>query len=268
MAKRLNRKAIIFMPKGTVQDRIEAIKKEGAEVLVIDKGYDIAVKMASDRVKKENQILGNNTWSLIQDTAWSNYEEVPLDIMKGYWTQAYEITKQLQGQKIDVLFLQSGVGSWAASIISYFLQQWEDVPFFIGVEPYSSNCLFESMKAGHRVSVENKGTTIMAGLDCGSVSTIAWDILKYSLIGSLSISDQLTKTAMRRLAFPILNDSEIISGESGASGLGALFGLSRSNKYDGFKKKVNLNKGSTVLVINTEGNTDPVNYQRILNDIC
>ena len=268
MAKRLNRKAIIFMPKGTVQDRIEAIKKEGAEVLVIDKGYDIAVKMASDRVKKENQIIGNNTWSLIQDTAWSNYEEVPLDIMKGYWTQAYEITKQLQGQKIDVLFLQSGVGSWAASIISYFLQQWEDVPFFIGVEPYSSNCLFESMKAGHRVSVENKGTTIMAGLDCGSVSTIAWDILKYSLIGSLSISDQLTKTAMRKLALPILNDSEIISGESGASGLGALFGLSRSNKYDGFKKKVNLNKDSTVLVINTEGNTDPVNYQRILNDIC
>lgn len=266
MARKLDRKAMIYMPQGTVPQRVRSIEKEGAEVIVIDQSYDVAVKMASDHVDEENQSSGNIVFSLIQDTAWDGYEEVPLDIMKGYWTQAHEITRQIKKEKIDVVFLQSGVGSWAASFVSYILKYWSDPPLCIGVEPYSANCLFESIKTGQRSSVVSDQTTIMAGLNCGSVSTLAWDILKKGLVGSISISDELSKTAMRSLAFPVKGDPVIISGESGASGLGALVGLCKISRYKKFKKDISLNKKSTILVINTEGDTDPMNYQRIVSD--
>jgi len=267
MARKLGRKALIYMPQGTVPARVRAIEKEGAEVLLIDQGYDIAVKMANARVNDGNKTSENHSWSLIQDTAWNGYEEVPLDIMRGYWTQAHEITKQIGKEKIDVLLLQSGVGSWAASVVIYILKQWQNPPLFIGVEPHSANCLFESIKAGHRVSVEsNVTTTTMAGLNCGSVSTLAWKILKNGLIGSISISDKLSEEAMKTFACPVSGDPVIISGESGASGLGALIGLCKTNKFRTFKEKIYLNKSSKVLVFNTEGNTDPSNYQRVMAD--
>jgi diaminopropionate ammonia-lyase len=158
------------------------------------------------------------------------------------------------------------VGSWAASVIIYILKQWQNQPLFIGVEPHSANCLFESIKAGHRVSVESNVTTTMAGLNCGSVATLAWKILKNGLIGSISISDKLSEEAMKTLACPVLGDPVIISGESGASGLGALIGLCKTNKFRTFKEKIYLNNSSKVLVINTEGDTDPSNYQRVMAD--
>jgi len=266
MAKKLERKAIIYMPKGTVLDRINAIKEEGAEVFVIDDSYDVAVKIANEKVLEGNQ-QKNNLWSLVQDTAWDGYEEIPLDIMRGYWTQMHEISNQIGKEKIDVVFLQIGVGSWAASIISYAMSQWENPPIFISVEPYSANCLFESIRTGRRVSVKNNQTTMMAGLNCGTVSTKAWDILKNGIVGSISISDKLSEQGMKVLANPLSEDSYIIGGESGASGLSALIGLCRRNNYSEFKKKFSLNKKSTILVINTEGDTDSNNYKKIIKEI-
>jgi len=266
MARKLGRKALIYMPQGTVPTRVRAIEKEGAEVLLIDRGYDIAVKMANTRVDEANKKSGNHFWSLIQDTAWDGYEEIPSDIMKGYWTQIHEITNQIGKEKIDVLFLQTGVGSWAASIIGYIMKEWQNPPACISVEPHSANCLFESIKTGNRVSVENNETTTMAGLNCGSVSTLGWQILKNGLVGSISISDKLSEEAMMTLASPVSGDPVIISGESGASGLGALIGLCKTHEFNSFKEKICLNKTSTVLVINTEGDTDRSNYKRVVTD--
>jgi len=266
MARKLGRKALIYMPQGTVPTRVRAIEKEGAEVLLIDRGYDIAVKMANTRVDEANKKSGNHFWSLIQDTAWDGYEEIPSDIMKGYWTQIHEITNQIGKEKIDVLFLQTGVGSWAASIIGYIMKEWQNPPACISVEPHSANCLFESIKTGNRVSVENNEITTMAGLNCGSVSTLGWQILKNGLVGSISISDKLSEEAMMTLASPVSGDPVIISGESGASGLGALIGLCKTHEFNSFKEKICLNKTSTVLVINTEGDTDRSNYKRVVTD--
>ena len=267
IAKKLGRKALIYMPKGTSYARSNSIEEEGAKVIIIDDGYDNAVKIANSHVKKRNTSSEKNTWSLIQDTAWEGYEEIPLDIMKGYWTQAHEISRQIKEEKIDLLFLQSGVGSWAASIINYILKQWDTPPICVGVEPNNARCLYESIKAGDRVSFKSRNQTIMAGLDCGTVSTLAWKILKHSLTGVVTISDEVSKLAMRRLAFPLSNDPIIISGESGASGLGALMSLCESKKHKNFKEKINLNKDSTILLINTEGDTDPYNYKKIVSEI-
>lgn len=264
MAKKLNRNALIYMPKGTTQERINAIKSEGSEVIVIDKGYDHAVKIANERVLESNN-HGDNLWYLIQDTAWDGYEEIPLDIMKGYWTQMHEISNQLNNTKIDLMFLQTGVGSWAASVISYAMSQWKNPPLFVSVEPLSANCVFESIKSQKRITVNNNETTIMAGLDAGTVSTLAWDLLKNSLIGAISMPDSLAEKAIRLLAYPLNKDLHIKAGESGAGGLGALLALSKEKKYTEFKNKISLNENSTILIINTESDTDSKNYNKIIN---
>ena len=264
MARKLGRKAIIYMPKGTVHDRVNAIESEGAEVFVINQDYNVAVKMANAQVYNGNKISGNHSWSLIQDTAWYGYKEVPLDIMRGYCTQVFEMTRQIGKEKVDVLFLQSGVGSWAASIVGYIMNQWNNLPLCISVEPHSANCLFESIKAGTSVSIDTDKTTIMAGLNCGSVSTLAWPILHNGLIGSISIADRLSEKAVEMLANPIAGDPVVISGASGASGLGGLIGLCQTNQYSTFKERILLNKQSTVLIINTEGDTNPSNHQNVM----
>ena len=260
MANKLGKKAVIYMPKGTVSDRVKSIEKEGAEVHVISGGYDAAVKKAHNKAQSYQD---SNSWCLIQDTAWEGYEEIPTDITRGYLTQTHEITQQIKDQKIDIIFLQSGVGSWAASILMYILSFWKKPPLFISVEPYSANCLFQSIKSAKRVSVDSKETTAMAGLDCGTVSTEAWKILKHGISGSLSISDNLMEEAVRMLANPLENDLYIKSGESGASPLAALIGLIRSSEMGTFKRKIRLNNNSNILLINTEGDTDRENYKRI-----
>ena len=260
MANKLGKKAVIYMPKGTVSDRVKSIEKEGAEVHVISGGYDAAVKKAHNKVQSYQD---RNSWCLIQDTAWEGYEEIPTDITRGYLTQTHEITQQIKDQKIDIIFLQSGVGSWAASILMYILSFWKKPPLFISVEPYSANCLFQSIKSAKRVSVDSNETTAMAGLDCGTVSTEAWKILKHGISGSLSISDNLMEEAVRMLANPLENDLYIKSGESGASPLAALIGLIRSSEMGAFKRKIRLNNNSNILLINTEGDTDRENYKRI-----
>jgi len=267
MSRKLGRKAIVFMPEGTVSSRINAIEKEGAEVSVISGGYDTAVKKASNYVDKENKKNHYQTVSLIQDTAWEGYEDIPLDIMRGYSTQVSEISEQIKDEKIDILFLQSGVGSWAASVIGYIVREWKHVPHFISVEPYSANCLYESIKTGCRVTVENDKQTNMAGLNCGSVSSLAWQILKNGLSGALSISDKLSEKAMKVLASKNSSNPEIVSGESGAAGLAGLIGLCETNKFENYKSMINLKSSSSVLVINTEGDTDPINYQKVLRGI-
>ncbi len=261
MAQKLKRKAIIYVPKGTAVDRVNAIKSKNGEVIVIDEGYDTAVEIANRKVTQGNS-NGNNSWSLIQDTAWEGYEKIPLDIMKGYWTQMHEVSSQIKDKKIDLIFLQTGVGSWAASIISYILNNWDYCPLFFSVEPFSANCLSESIKAKKRVSVNKKETTYMAGLDCGTVSTVAWKILKKSITCSISMTDSFTEEAMRTLLNPFKGDSKIVAGESGASGLGALIALKRLKKY----YNNSLNENSNILIINTEGDTDKINYKRIIND--
>jgi diaminopropionate ammonia-lyase len=264
MARKLSKKAVIYMPKGTVSDRVKAIEKEGAKVIVIDGGYDDAVKKAYDKVES---FTDTNSWCLVQDTAWAGYEEIPTDIMRGYLTQAHEITEQIKQNDINIIFLQSGVGSWAASIIMYMLTFWKTPPLFISVEPHSANCLFRSIQSAKRVSVKNDETTAMAGLDCGTVSTEAWKILKHGIYGALSISDILMEDAVRVFANPIQNDIQIISGESGASPLAGLIGLVKSAEHVDFARAIKLNNKSNILLINTEGDTDSVNYERILRGV-
>mgnify|MGYP006102309141 CR=1 FL=1 len=263
MAKEMGKKSIIFVPKDTVESRIKMIKSEGAKVIKTEKNYDQTVNIAKDYACNINQNSKYPICSLIQDTAWDGYNLIPFNIMKGYLTQIIEISDQLLDEKIDFVFLQSGVGSWAASLVAYIQKYWEYQPFIYSVEPYSANCVFESIAGGNRVSVNNGGETIMAGLNCGTVSKIAWPILKNGLMGAISIKDNLVEKAMKVLAHPLDKDIPVISGESGASPLAAIIGLKKIlNK----NRNINLrfSPKTNILIINTEGDTDKKSYDSII----
>jgi|TARA_B110000261_G_scaffold98593_1_gene111364 diaminopropionate ammonia-lyase len=253
-----DKKAIVYVPKGTTSLRVKAIESLGATVHKLDLDYEQTCFYASEISKKMN-------WQLIQDTSWDNYEEIPSLIMAGYLSHFLEIDKSIGFQNspnIDIIFLQCGVGSWAASCIWYYLNKYgKNRPKIVIVEPTESCGVFQSFKENKRVSPKGSLNTIMAGLNCGIPSKNAWEIIKNGCDAIIKISDKEVKSAMRILYNPIENDSKIISGESGAAGLA---GLIKVRHLQGFRNHINLNNSSKILLFNTEGDTDANSFQEII----
>ena len=243
------------MPAGTVRARIEAIQSEGAEVIVIEGDYDEAVKAAANEQDR-------NTW-LIQDTAWPGYETIPRWVVEGYSTIFWEVHEQrkaLRKPEPDVIVVQIGVGSLASAVVRYYRAESRAFhPKIVGVEPEGAACAFESVKAGHMVSTPGPHISVMAGLNCGTVSTIAWPLICDGIDAFVVIDNGRAFEAMRLLA----NDG-IISGESGAAGLAGLLELFEHDANGSIREKLRINESSSILLISTEGITNPELYRRVV----
>jgi diaminopropionate ammonia-lyase len=262
VAKQLGQKAVIYVPQNMVAARKQAIESEGAEVIVVDGHYDQTVqKMASDAKQNGRQI--------ISDTAWPGYEEIPRWIMTGYTTIFHEIDEKLHDRsQPDFVFVQAGVGGLAAAAADYSVQKHgASRPHFICVEPLDADCLLESIVSGDGEMAHAKGTqnSIMSGLNCGTPSSLAWPVIKQAICHFLAIDDSWACEAMRLLYDPLPRDRRVISGESGAGGLAGLLAVLRDNGLKDAKNELGINEKSTILVINTEGDTDPVNFERIVS---
>ena len=264
-ARKLDQKAVVFMPKGTSKFRVNNIKKENAEVIVTNKYYDETVKMAAKFAAENNGVL-------IQDTAWEGYIEIPTWIMQGYSTLIDEVLEQLktQGNMMPThVFLQAGVGSLAAAIQGYLTGKFGyETPLTVIIEPHNAACLYKSAIKGDRNphSVEGPLSTIMAGLACGKPNFIAWNVLRDYSDFFISCSDAIAAKGMRILGNPLSNDPKIISGESGAVGLGLLVEILENDVYSDLKEQMNLSKESRILVFSTEGDTDPDHYRKVVWD--
>lgn len=260
MAKQLGYKAVVYMPKGSTQNRVNHIAEMGADVTITEWNYDDTVRFTSEEALK-------NGFEVIQDTAWEGYEDVPKWIMQGYSTIAQEIIEQLQGVRPTHIFLQAGVGAFASVIASIFISIFsKNPPKIIIVEPEKADCFYKSALAGKVEPVTGELTTIMAGLACGEPNPLGWEILKECTDVFVSVPDWVTARGMRILGNPLKGDARIISGESGAVTAGLLSVIAIDDKYKELKEAVNLNRDSKVLVINTEGNTDTEVYRRIVWD--
>lgn len=250
--------AKIFMPEGTVASRIRFIQEEGANVNVVKGNYDDAVNAAKKEAGKKDHVL-------IQDTSWTGYDYYPTLISAGYSTILKELERQLDfrhSQPVDAVILQSGVGSWAASTILYFdLSYRTKETKFIILEPFESDCLLESAKNRKISETKKSQDTIMAGLNCGTPSLTAWEIISDLAHAYITVDDSYSVEAIK-----ILHRSGIKSCESGAAGLGGLLGLLNSSRLSQVMKKLDLDENSRFLLFNTEGITDPVMYDRIVND--
>ena len=265
-AKRLGQKAVVRMPKGTTKTRFDNIAKEGAEVTIEEVNYDDCVRMAAaEAAKTEHGII-------VQDTAWAGYEEIPSWIMQGYGTLVLEADKQLKENGVDRpthVFVQAGVGSLAGAVVGYFAHKYkENPPVMVVCEASAADCLYRSavQADGNLVNVTGDLQTIMAGLACGEGNTIGWDILKNHVTVFASCQDWMSAKATRIYANPLENDPHIISGESGSVPLGLAYTALHDEDAKDLKEALKLDENSNILVISTEGDTDPVRYREIVWD--
>ena len=263
-AQKLGQKAIVHMPKGTTQTRLENIRKLGASVDILDLNYDDCVRQAAKEAAETPHGV------MVQDTAWDGYEEIPSWIMQGYGTMAMEAGEQFRQQERSHpthIFVQAGVGSLAGAVIGYFANLYHDKPpKFIVVEAAAADCLYQSAAAGDgkpRI-VGGELKTIMAGLACGEPNTISGDILKNHVTAFVSAEDAVTIRGMRMLAAPLKGDPPVVSGESGAVPFGALATIMTSDACRELRDSLGLNANAQVLVFSTEGDTDPDRYQNIV----
>ena len=254
------------MPKGTVDVRAEAIRNIGnSDVTITDLNYD-------DAVRKAAKLASENNWYLVQDTAWSEYEDIPNFITQGYTTMANEVYDQLQEYGIEKpthLFLQAGVGSMAGGVLGYFANKYKgNPPLTTIVEPKNVACIYKSalFNDSKPHGVTGDLHTIMAGLNCGEPNTATYPILRDFASYYAACDDYVTARGMRLMASPLGNDKKIISGESGAVGLGLLSLIMEKDDLKEIRQDMNLNSDSIVLIFSTEGNTDPIGYNEIIYD--
>lgn len=263
-AAQLGCRAVVFMPAGSSPHRVSAIAAEGAEVRVTEVNYDDAVRMAAGAAAEHG-------WHLVQDTALPGYEEIPVWIVQGYTTMAAEVLEQLEEKVLPRpthLLLQAGVGSLAASVLGYYANVLgSDCPQTLIVEPDQADCLFRSALAddGTPRTVGGALATIMAGLACGEPNPWAWRVLRDFAAGFVSCPDAVAALGMRQLARPCGDDPPIVSGESGAVGVGLLCRLATDAGMGEVKERFGLGPESVVLCFSTEGDTDPESYRAIVD---
>jgi diaminopropionate ammonia-lyase len=259
-AQQLGCKAVVYLPKGTATARYKSIKAHGAQTSIIDGNYDDAVKQAVEQAQKHD-------WILLQDTAREGYEEIPLKIMQGYLTILNEALEQLEGDIPTHVFAQCGVGSLAAACQAYLCELFGDKrPFFAVVEPTRAACFYEPMATHRMIPKKLNGNlnTIMAGLACGEPSTLAWGILRDYADVFVACPDSVAMRGMRILGNPLQGDDRVISGESGAVTLGLLATACTQASCQKIAKTLRLNETSKILLLSTEGDTDPSMYRKIV----
>lgn len=259
-AKLLGHKAVVYLPEGSSQERLNNIRALGAEAEITKFNYDSAVRLAYAMSKKHG-------WVMVQDTAWPGYEEIPAWIMQGYTTMAQEAAAQLNGEVPTHLFLQAGVGSMAGAVLGYFAALWGGKqPVTVICEPDKAACLYKTAAAadGRIHKVTGKMDSMMAGLCCGEPCTVSWDIIDNFAAAFVACSDDYAARGMCLLGKPLPGDERVISGESGAVTAGVLDAVMTEAELAPLRDALGLCENSRVLLISTEGDTDRVNYLKVL----
>ncbi|CAK9021396.1 3-alpha-glucosidase (Glucosidase II subunit alpha) (Protein PRIORITY IN SWEET LIFE 5) (Protein RADIAL SWELLING 3) [Durusdinium trenchii] len=254
-AKTFGQKAVVYMPKGSALQRLQHVKDLGAEAEITDLNYDDTVEMAFAEGRKKG-------WVVLQDTTAPGYTEIPEWIMQGYTAMVQESLEAMEDFPSHVL-LQMGVGSMAAAVVGHFsalrVSNGYRMPRFLVLEPKNAACGLESMRNdGKLTEVTGELDTMIAGLACGVPSSIAWPILREHVSAFVSVEDEIAGNGMR-----LLHRHGIEAGECGGAAAGLLEHIMSSNcqTATALREALALGADSQVLIINTEGATDPENYR-------
>ncbi|MCK5887558.1 MAG: diaminopropionate ammonia-lyase, partial [Alcanivorax sp.] len=214
-ANQLGQGAVVYMPKGAAQERVDNIRKLGAECIVTDMNYDDTVRLA---IKTADE----NGWKVVQDTAWEGYTEIPTWIMQGYTTLVAEAVDQMAEMNIEKpthVLLQAGVGALAGGALGYLTNKYgaNGIKSII-LEPEQADCIYRSgiSEQGEMVNVDGDLDTIMVGLAAGEPNPIGWPVLRDCATQFVSCQDKVAALGMRVLGNPLGNDPRVVSGESGA----------------------------------------------------
>ncbi|WP_308465507.1 pyridoxal-phosphate dependent enzyme [Rathayibacter soli] len=247
MARLLRLDAHIFVPAQIGQRAKDGILGEGATLTECDAPYDDVVAQARAAAAADPQAI------LVQDTAWDGYEQIPAWIVDGYSTIFREIDAQLADVGVagpDVVVTPCGVGSLIQACAAHYRGTDRGAnatrPTLISVEPRDAACLIESLSAGHPVAVAT-GQTRMAGMNCGTVSTIAWPILKQSIDIAVAVTDEEDEQAV--------HDLERLGVDSGPCGAAALAGLRVALGNAAIRARLGDISGKVIVLLSTESRT-------------
>lgn len=248
-------RCVIYIHATVSEGRRAAIAFYGAEVIRVQGNYDDSVHHAAKQAAE-------NGWTVVSDTTYEGYRDIPIDVMHGYGVMSREMIEQLHSTPPTHVLVQAGVGALAASVCAAFWQSWGDQrPAFVIIEPEHADCFFQSGQVGHPVVVTGDLDTVMAGLACGEVSPVAWDILKNGINCYATIADKYALEGMRVFATPLNDDPKIVSGETGSTGLGLLLAAQGNTAL---WSSLGLGPDSRVLLIGSEGDTDPTIYKEVV----
>ena len=255
MARLLGAAAAIYVPEGTAPARIAAIESEGASVSVVAGDYDAAVRRSAEDASASCYV--------VSDTSWPGYTRTPSWVSEGYSTIFAEIGEQLAALDAgppDLVAVPVGVGALAAAVVRHYKAgPATRSPFLLGIEPRAAGCVLESLRAGRLTTVPGPHPSIMAGLNCGTPSQIAWPFLAAGMDAMAAIGDGWARRAMRALAA-----AGIVAGETGAAALGGLLAVSGTDQGAPVREAARLGPGTSVLLLCTEGATDPQAWEAIV----
>lgn len=257
-AQKLGARAVIFIHETVSEARAAAIARYGATVIRTPGTYDDSVREADRQAREKG-------WIVVSDTSYPGYTEIPRDVMQGYGVMVAEALDQMGGIRPTHAFVQGGVGGLAAAVTAgLWLSAGDDPPVVTVVEPETAACLLESARAGKPVAVGGDLDTIMAGLACGEPSLIAWPVLAAGAAAFMAITDRAAEDAMRRLALGAAG-ARLRIGESGVAGLAGLIAAAKDETQ---RAALGLGPGSDILLIGSEGDTDPDAYARIVGALA
>lgn len=255
-AKQFHCRCVIYVPRQCSQNRQLAIEKYGAEVKRCTVGYDRTVRRC-------NEEAGRNGWLVVSDTSWDGYEEIPAIVMQGYTVMIAELRAQMGSASPPThVFVQGGVGGLAAAVCAGFRNLWgAQSPQIIVVEPSGAACLFASAVSEKPTPAPGKVHTIMAGLDCGRVSPVAWRVLSQGAQFFMTVPDSVVSHCMRLLASSPYGDPRVVAGESAIAGLAGLLHVVKDEQA---RRQLGLSPESRILLLGTEGATDPHVYKQLI----
>ncbi|MEU9448747.1 diaminopropionate ammonia-lyase [Streptomyces sp. NPDC048277] len=245
IARRLGQEAHVFVPQGVHPQAVTAIVAEQAKVTEVPGPYDEAVRLAAEAAAAPDAVL-------IQDTAWQGYEQIPGWIVEGYSTLCAEIDEQLAAAGVvegpGLVAVPVGVGSLAQAVVTHYRSRPSgQAPALLSVEPEAAPCVLESLTRDEPVSVTT-GETTMAGLNCGTPSSIAWPYLRAGLDAAVAVTDADCARAAGELAA-----LGVSSGPCGAATLAGLRAALTGEGADERRTALGLGPASAVVLLSTEG---------------
>lgn len=253
-AQLVGARSVIFVHGGVSDARVAAIARYGAEMVRVAGTYD-------DSVAEAARVCAASGWTVVSDTSWPGYERIPGLVMQGYTAIAREALERLPQPPTHV-FVQAGVGGIAAATAAYLACRFGEArPTFVVVDPARAACIFEAARAGHPVKLQHGEPTVMAMLECYEPSPLAWRILARTADAFMTVEDEDAVEVMNRLARPLGHDPVVVAGESGGAGMAGLFRAARDPEM---RKAIGLDGNSRVLLIVTEGATDPERYRQLV----
>jgi diaminopropionate ammonia-lyase len=253
-ARRAGAGCAVFVHEGVSSARVDAIARYGARMIRVAGTYD-------DSVAEASRMATENGWTVLSDTSWPGYEQIPRLVMQGYTVMLQEAVRAFDTPPTHV-FIQAGVGGVAAAVAAYFAAAFgAQRPFLTVVDPARAACLFESAKVGRSIKIAHGAPTVMAMLECYEPSRVAWRILARMADAFMTIEEDEAIAAMNRLARPVGGDPPVVAGESGGAGLAGFLRVARD---PALRRLTGITVASRIFVINTEGATDVAQFTKLV----